>query len=87
MCVVPPGLDLIPQFTNLSLQCLQDQMNFDIKLPKLKTAISGIYFQSDNDAIQAEEAFLADLQKHLFHSGIDVLKHHCKMKKLTFTIC
>ena len=43
--------------------------------PKLRTAMSGTHFQSDNDVIHAVEDFLNGQEKDFFKSGIEVLKH------------
>ena len=43
--------------------------------PKLKTAISGTRFQSDDDVIHAVDDFLNGLEKDFFKSGIEALKH------------
>ena len=43
--------------------------------PKLKTAISGTHFQSDDDVIHAVDDFLNGQEKDFFKSGIGALKH------------
>ena len=43
--------------------------------PKLKTAISGTHFQSDDDVIHAVDDFLNGQEKDFFKSGIEALKH------------
>ena len=43
--------------------------------PKLKTAISGAHFQSDDDVIHAVDDFLNGQEKDFFKSGIEALKH------------
>ena len=43
--------------------------------PKLKTAISGTHFQSDDDVIHAIDDFLHGQEKDFFKSGIEALKH------------
>ena len=43
--------------------------------PKLKTAISGTHFQSDDDVIHAVDDFLNVQEKDFFKSGIEALKH------------
>ena len=43
--------------------------------PKLKTAISGTHFQSDDDAIHAVDDFLNGQEKDFFKSDIEALKH------------
>ena len=43
--------------------------------PKLKTAISGTHFQSDDDVIHALDDFLNSQEKDFFKSGIEALKH------------
>ena len=43
--------------------------------PKLKTAISGTHFQSDDDVIHAVDDFLNGQEKNFFKSGIEALKH------------
>ena len=43
--------------------------------PKLKTAISGTHFQSDDDVIHAVDDFLDGQEKDFFKSGIEALKH------------
>ena len=43
--------------------------------PKLKAAISGTHFQSDDDVILAVDGFLNSQDKEFFKSGIEALKH------------
>ena len=43
--------------------------------PKLKTAISGTQFQSDDDVIHAVDEFLNGQEKDFFKSGTEALKH------------
>ena len=43
--------------------------------PKLKTAISGTHFQSDDDVIHAVDDFLNGQEKDFFKSGTEALKH------------
>ena len=43
--------------------------------PKLKTAISGTHFQSDDDVIHAVDDFLNGQEKDFFKSGIEALKY------------
>ena len=43
--------------------------------PKLKTAISGSHFQSDDDVIHAVDDFLNGQEKDFFKSGTETLKH------------
>ena len=43
--------------------------------PKLKTAISGTHFQSDDDIIHVLDDFLNGQEKDFFKSGIEALKH------------
>ena len=47
--------------------------------PKLKTAISGTHFQSDDDVIQAVDDFLNYQEKYFFKCGIEALKHRWQM--------
>ena len=47
--------------------------------PKLKTAISGAHFQSDDDVIHAVGDFLNGQEKDFFKSGIEALKHRWQM--------
>ena len=44
--------------------------------PKLKTAISGTHFQSDDDVIHVVDDFLNGQGKDFFKNGIETLKHH-----------
>ena len=43
---------------------------------KLKTAISGTHFQSDDDVIHAVDDFLNGQEKDFFKRGIEAFKHH-----------
>ena len=43
--------------------------------PKLKTAISGTHFQSDDDVIHAVDNFLNGQEKDFFKNGTEALKH------------
>ena len=43
--------------------------------PKLKTAISGTHFQSDDDVIHAVDDLLNSQEKDFFKSGTEALKH------------
>ena len=43
--------------------------------PKLKTAIFGTHFQSDDDVIHAVDDFLNGQEKDFFKSGTEALKH------------
>ena len=47
--------------------------NFHL-FPKLKTAISGTHFQSDDDVIHAVDDFLNGQEKDFFKSGIEAGK-------------
>ena len=51
--------------------------------PKLKTAISGTHFKSDNDVIHAVEDFLNGQEKDFFKSGIEALKHRWQKRIYT----
>ncbi|KAK3102953.1 hypothetical protein FSP39_015246 [Pinctada imbricata] len=48
--------------------------NFHL-FPKLKAAISGTHFQSDDDVILAVDGFQTSQDKEFFKSGIEALKH------------
>ena len=53
------------------------QSDFNL-FPKLKTAISGTHFQSDDDIIHATDDFLNGQEKDFFKSGTEALKHCCQ---------